>query len=173
MKSLIFLTAILFFLLGGSACTKEEKGPPPLRAATLGPGRAAIRFISDKAFNGSKSFDVVSTPNTTARSSPFANGVVSIDLETTEINNATPTRKAIIKMLVRTTSFQPIDLSRQTGIPLGTIELESYSIFGIFRKSKSGTITITRITTNEVEGMFTATMDDEMNIQNGLFAARF
>lgn len=177
MKKLPFLLFAIIFLYAAGSCRKEDKEPPQFRAASLTAGRAGIRFTSDKAFNGSKSFDVNNTAGTTATSDTLGPIARTIKLETTELSDTTPTRKVIIDILVRSTNSGTISINLapppRSGIPMAVIRMESYSIFGIFRESVSGVLTITRLTDTEIEGSFTAAMDDGMNISNGSFAGRF
>jgi len=164
-------TVALCFALPG--CKKEEKGPPPLSAASLNAGRAAIRFTSSTAFNGSKSFEVSNTVNTFASNTLMNTTTVrNVKLETTEYSDNAPTRYILINMAANYNSTN-IDLSLQSGFPLAFIRLESYSLFGIIRTSKSGTLTITKFTPTEIEGTFRVVMDDGMAIEDGRFAGRF
>ena len=169
----------LFFLFFAASvvilpsCKKEEKGPPALTAAALSAGRAGVRFSTSTNFNGSRSFDVSNTGSTVATNTTFSSGTTrNIILEVTEMVDNTPTRKVLMNMAVKNTS-STIDLSLSSGFPLAFIKLESYSLLGIFRYSKSGTITLTKLTATEVEGTFTATFDDGLVASNGQFAGKF
>jgi hypothetical protein len=171
-KTLVLMTASIVFLF--SACKKEDKAPPPLSATSLNAGRASIRFTSSTNFNGSKSFDVSNTAMTTATNERLGAQTI-INLEATEMNDTVAVRKTTISLLVPSLTGESginIDVSARSGSPLGFIKLESYSIFGIFRTSTSGTITITRLTYAEVEGMIAVVMDDGMKV-NGSFAGKF
>jgi len=162
------MIAIMFF----SACKKEDNGPPPLNSTSMKVGKAGIRFTANTAFNGNKNFDVVNTNETSATTTTLSGGTIrNIKVEATEIIDNLPSRKVLIDFVVREVST--INLSLRSGFPLGNIRLESYSVFGIIRRSVSGTLTVTKLTTTEVEGNFTATFDDGMVINNGSFAGKF
>ena len=165
---LLILVSALF-----TACKKEEQ-EPPFNAAMLQTGRAAIKFSASKAFNGDKAFHISNTTNTLASNTPLGNTVRNIKLEATDVyETGTASRKAIIDMAINGYAPTSIDLARSSGLPLGNIRLESYSIFGAFRHSRSGTISITKFTATEIEGSFSVTFDDGMVISNGKFAGRF
>jgi hypothetical protein len=173
-KPLQALLTLLTVTLLLAACKKEER-EPPFNAAMLQQGRAAIKFTASKAFNGDKEFNISNTPSTLASNQPFSNSNArNLKLEAMELGETgTPTRKAIIDMAVSGNAPTTIDLARTNGLPLGKITLESYSIFGYFRHSTAGSISITRLTTTEIEGSFSASFDDGTVIGNGKFAGRF
>ena len=161
------MIAMMFF----SACKKEDNGPPPLNSTSMKVGKAGIRFTANTAFNGHKNFDVVNTNETSCTNLTLSSGIRNIKVEATEITDNLPSRKVLIDFVVR--EMSTINLSLRSGFPLGNIRLESYSVFGIIRRSVSGTLTVTRLTTTEVQGNFTATFDDGMIINNGGFARKF
>lgn len=170
LKSLLLLLPFIALL---AACKKDVE-EPPVTAAGLQAGRAAIKFTASKAFNGDKEFDVNNTNGTVASNAPLGSTVRNIKVEATDVyETGTPSRKAIIDMAINGYAPTSINLARSSGLPLGNIRLESYSIFGVFRHSTSGTISITKFTATEIEGTFSVTFDDGMVISNGKFAGRF
>lgn len=156
-----------------TACKKEER-KPPFSAAMLQSGRAAIKFTASKAFNGDKEFNIINTPITLASNQPLGSTARNVKLEATDVyETGTYSRKAIIDLAINGYGPSTINLVRSNGLPQGNIRLESYSLFGYFRHSQMGTITITKFTPTEIEGSFTATFDDGTIIDNGQFAGRF
>ena len=155
-----------------SSCKKENR-ELPFDAANLIPGRAAIKFIASKAINEKRDFDINNTIHTSASNQPLGNTARNVVLEATDMFENTPTRKAIISIGLRPNYTGVVNMAITSGLPLANIRIESYGLFGYFRLSKSGTITITKSTSNEIEGSFSATFDDGTTINNGQFAGKF
>ena len=169
-----FLLPLLLTLMAVASACKKEKPEPPFGAATLNPGRAAIRFTPSKSINSLLYFDVANTTHTTAQNKGMNVGNVrNVILEATELMQNSMTRKATINMVLRENTTPAINLSLATGLPLWFIHIESYSWTGHTRRSQSGTLTVTRFTSTEIEGYFSVTFDDGTTISDGRFAGKF
>lgn len=169
---------LLFALLLGAAACKKENDPPPFSAAALNNGKAGIAFEIDRNFNGNKPFHVFNTVETEATNGSIGAGTRTIKVKATETSEGQPTRSAELNILLRsdaTTSNGSItiDLSKHNGIPQTQMQLDSYGLLGYIRHNQSGTLRITRLTATEIEGSFTALMDDGMNVTKGRFAGKF
>lgn len=154
------------------SCKKEDR-EPPFDAASLAPGRAAIQFTASKAINEKREFNISNTSHTSAKNQSLGNTARNVVLEATDMFENSPTRKTIISMGLRPNYTGAINMAVTSGLPLANIRIESYSQFGHFRHSTGGTITITKFTSNEIEGSFTATFDDGTTINNGRFVRKF
>jgi len=189
MKQANFATlSVAIIVLFLSSCKKDPQPGEP----TLSSGRCAISFTGNVNFETSNKFAISNTAATTATSLPFGTGSArEIKLEAVETTNGSltiTTRSVLIDILLSGSASTAngsvsIDLHKTSGIPLATITLKSTTNTGGFQTggtnyySKSGTITITKLTTAEIEGSFTGTWNDNLmgnlSISNGAFAGKF
>jgi hypothetical protein len=177
--------AVLF-----SSCEKDDDtiDANANTSASLSAGRAGLVFNTNTNFVTNTAFDVRNTAQTQASSTTSGSlrninltaaeftGSASFDSRVANVSIQLPiastTAQGSLTSDLSNPGFDPrpaiITLSSNTGATLGT----SYS-------STSGTLTITKLTETEIEGVFNATVQatgggtGTMTITNGSFAGKF
>lgn len=167
-----------------SSCKKDSTSSNNAGSANLDAGKSSISLSTSANFAGSNSFSISNTATTQAMSGTSA-ALRNISLSATEISG-TNTRTVMITLIT------PVDASTTGGSLTGDLSLPNNATIlptitltsteganpGITYGSESGTLTITKLTANEIEGSFSGVVKDvngtaTMNISNGTFAGKF
>lgn len=179
--SLSLAVLSMAFLL--SSCSKSSGGGGT-SSGNLSAGKAAIVFNNSGSFAGGTSFSISNTATTLAQTNSNTT-LRNVSLSATEVNGL-KTRTCMIMIIVpAAASTSSGNLTADLSLPnnatiLPTITLTSTdgSTPGTSYSSESGTMTITKLTSTEVEGTFSGVLKDvnsaaTLTLSNGSFAGKF
>ncbi len=191
MKTIHFFAATAIAL--GTIFTSCKKDEPTVDASantssSLTAGRSGIYFTSNANFVTNAAFKIRNTTQTAASStiSGTYRYISLTAIEFTSTNNIdTRTANVSIQVPVASTTAQGnlvSDLSvptSETRIAHVTLSSNAGTTAGTTYNSNAGTLTITKLTSTEIEGTFNATVKEAgagtstMVLSNGSFAGKF
>ena len=173
MLSAIMIVAILF-----NSCKKDPTANNG-GSGGLNSGRAGISFNTSADFGNSRTFSVRNTASTLATTQLFGSSSRTMVLEASETYGSLNNMRSIhIDILVSATTSTingpvTIDMSLNNGNPQAHLTLTETAPFsGSTIRSVTGVLTITKLTTTEIEGSFTASTGS-VAITNGVIAGKF
>lgn len=189
MKIIPILSLITASLLSLTACKKED--PVPLNnnfndstiTVSVDSGRSEIGFAVTPSYYGVNSFDA-SNSNTTFAFSQTSNGVRQVQVKAVDQNGNNYRTIFLFMVFPQNVNTQngniSIDFTNAAAVPFTAKLVLAYrqdSIQSPDYTSVSGNVTMTRLTTHEVEGTFQGTVTDSsgnvLNISAGRFEGRF
>ena len=169
----VIIAAILF-----NSCKKDSPANNG-GSDSLNSGRAGISFNTSADFGNSRTFSVRNTASTLATTQPFGSSSRTMVLEASEtygsLNNMRSIHIDILVSVTASTINGPItiDMSLNNGNPQAHLTLTETAPFsGYTIRSVTGVLTITKLTTTEIEGSFTASTNS-VAITNGVIAGKF
>ncbi|MDB5225974.1 MAG: hypothetical protein JWN78_167 [Bacteroidota bacterium] len=175
--SLTILCSLLLFSCKKTSTNTNTSG-------TLGAGKSSISFTSSANFAGSTTFNQSNTIYTQAISG-VGSSVRNIALTATEVNG-TNTRIVVLDLVLpQDASTSSGNLTADFSLPSSatiypTLELTSTSgtTPGPGYTAESGTLTITKLTSSEIEGTFNNVVVNDgastsFTLTNGHFAGKF
>jgi hypothetical protein len=184
--SIPMLVTATVMLLSSCKKSSDDNAGGGNSSSNLGAGKAGITLNTSADFAGGTSFSVINTATTTAMTGS-SSALRNISLSATGISGVN-TRTVMITIIcpvdANTTGGSLVgDLSlpnNATILPTITLSSTTGATPGIQYSSgdQSGTLTITKLTSTEIEGTFSGTVKDvngtaTMTVSNGTFAGKF
>gem|GEM_PF-2639413 len=176
--AVVIATVALF-----ASCKKDDKNNSNPSSSNITAGQCTISFDTDKDFNGTTSVSIAASATTSA---VRANNNTKDQLTLTAAGySGTSVSTASLTVYVdagATTSNGNISAdfnsSTSNDVAVLTINRTNGSGSSAAYSSKTGTVTITKLTTSEVEGTFSCNAVNEssntsINVSNGKFAGKF
>ncbi len=166
-----------------SSCKKSDTTPGS-GSGNLGSGKSSMSFSNTGSFAGGTSFSASNTPLTSAQS--LTNAVLrNVTLSASEVTGVNSRTVALMLVLPASASTASGNLvadfslpNNATILPTLTLSSSSGAVSGITYGSQTGTCTITKLTSAEVEGTFTCVVKDlnsatTLSVTSGTFAGKF
>lgn len=166
------------------SCKKNDNNNSTPSASNITPGQCTISFDTDKDFAGTKSVKI--SPSVTTAAGKTTNGSKDQMTLTAAAYSGTTVSSASLSVFVSTgatTANGAINgnfNSSGSMNELAVLTISRTSVGGQTASyaSKTGTFTITKLTTTELEGSFSCNAVNEsentsINVSNGKFAAKF
>ncbi len=167
-----------------SSCKKSDTSSPAAGSGSLGAGKSSMSFSNTGSFAGGTSFSASNTPLTSAQS--IANGALrNVTLSASEVVGVNSRICSLLLVLPASASTASGNLvadfslpNNATILPTLTLTSSSGAVSGITFGSQTGTCTITKLTSAEVEGTFTCVVKDvngatTLSVTSGTFAGKF
>lgn len=182
----LFSVPVALFLMGAITLTSCKKDNPSSSSASSGDldaGKSSISFSNSGSFAGSSSFAQANTATTTALS--ITSTLRNVSLRATEISGMNSKTVTINLMVAADASTSAGNLVGDFSSPASadiypalTLSSTNGTSPGTSYVSKSGTITITKLTSSEIEGTFEAMVENDpvtesLSLTSGKFAGKF
>lgn len=175
-----------FVLMAFSTSCKKSSTDAPAAAGSGGltAGKSSMAFNNTGSFAGGTTFSVSNTPLTSAQTltNALLRNVTLSASEVTGVNSRITSLLLVLPASASTTNGNLVaDFSlpnNATILPTLTLTSSSGATSGITYGSQSGTCTITKLTTAEIEGTFTCVVKDvngntTLSVTGGTFAGKF
>ena len=174
----------LSLLLITSSCKKSDDPTPAAGSGSLNAGKSSMSFSNTGSFAGGTSFSASNTPLTSAQS--ITNALLrNVTLSASEVVGVNARISSLLLVLPASASTASGNLvadfslpNNATILPTLTLTSSSGATQGITYGSQTGTCTITKLTSAEVEGTFTCVVKDvngatTLSVTSGTFAGKF
>ena len=178
------LTAVIAAATLFASCKKDDNNNSAPSSSNITAGQCTISFNTDKDFSGTTSVNIAATVTTSAvrannntkdqltlTAAGYSGTTVNMASLTVYVDAGATTSNGNISADFNSSASNDVAvlmISRTNGTNSSTA---SYT-------SKSGTVTITKLTTSEIEGTFSCNAINEsentsINVSNGKFAGKF
>ena len=177
------MMALALFVIT-SSCKKSQDPAPGAGSGNLGAGKSSMSFTNTGSFAGGTTFSASNTPLTSAQSITNAQ-LRNVTLSASEVVGINSRICSLLLILPANASTASGNLvadfslpNNATILPTLTLTSSSGATSGITYGSQSGTCTITKLTSAEVEGTFSCVVKDvngatTLSVTNGTFAGKF
>jgi len=182
MRKHIFTTIIAATVLFAS-CKKDDNNNSNPTSSNIPAGQATISFNTDKDFGGTTSINIPASATTSAvRVNNGTKDQITLIAATTQGSSVSTANFSVYVDAGASTSAGNItanfDNSVNNDIAVLAISNTSFAGQSASYASKTGTVTITKLSATEVEGTFSCNAVNEstntnIGVTNGKFAAKF